>query len=129
MKFFSYPIQSRRTSLIFDILETRRNRFICDESKQVRKTTHNRHCKVCRPEINNCMLSVEVSKPINVMDKDLYVTIDEKSSNGHTLTKIMSTNNCYSNIPMKRRKLILHFDNRNTLQVSFNVSLCFIVRN
>jgi hypothetical protein len=36
-------------------------------------------------------------------------------SNGCEYTKIMN-----KNISSKRRKLILHFDNRNTLQVSFS---------
>jgi hypothetical protein len=45
---------------------------------------------------------------------DLSVS-QETLSNGYEYTKIMNNNTL-----SKRRKLILHFDNRNTLQVSFS---------
>ena len=44
---------------------------------------------------------------------DLSIS-NEKLSNGCEYTKISNNNNT-----SKRRKLILHFDNRNTLQVNF----------
>jgi len=52
---------------------------------------------------------------------DLFIS-REQLSNGFEYTKI---NN--NNPSSKRRKLILHFDNRNTLQVSLYVYLILFV--
>jgi hypothetical protein len=54
--------------------------------------------------------------------KQDYLTVsEEKLSNGCKYTKF-ANNNTLS----KRRKLILHFDNRNTLQVSLYRSIYFL---
>ncbi len=63
-------------------------------------------------EINDNNFSMTQSTKRPNTQNDLSIS-KETLSNGYEYTKIMN-NNTLSN----RRKLILHFDNRNTLQVS-----------
>jgi hypothetical protein len=64
-------------------------------------------------KINDNNLSMTQSTERSNTQNDLSIS-QETLSNGYEYTKIMNTNTL-----SKRRKLILHFDNRNTLQVSF----------
>jgi len=64
-------------------------------------------------KINDNNLSMIQSTERPTTQNDLSVS-QETLSNGYEYTKIMN-----NNTSSRRRKLILHFDNRNTLQVSF----------
>jgi hypothetical protein len=63
--------------------------------------------------INDMNLSMNQSTKYPNNQNELSVS-QETLSNGYEYTKIMNHNQS-----SKRRKLILHFDNRNTLQVNF----------
>jgi len=65
-------------------------------------------------KINDNNLSMTQSTERSNTQNDLSLS-QETLSNGYEYTKIMNNNTL-----SKQRKLILHFDNRNTLQVSFN---------
>ena len=47
-------------------------------------------------------------------DQCEIITSNDRLPNGHDSNKL-----CKDEVSSKQRKLILHFDNRNTLQVSF----------
>ncbi|CAF4426817.1 unnamed protein product [Rotaria sp. Silwood2] len=67
-------------------------------------------------EKNDENLLVDSSTKYQVNHNDLSIS-KGSFSNGYEYTKVTN-----KNVISKRRKLILHFDNRNTLQVANNVS-------